>query len=275
MNYREEMKLESIELNIQLEETVNRIFTREIERLRKKCKLKKFTNAECKVILLNNKNFKRNGMSEETGGFYTYVSDNDGNIIEHRIVLPRDKTKLYLQRWDSNKSEVVIQRNVRKNNPIVKTIRHELAHAFVVDRYKKSCKVLGVNKDSSPIYLYHLAYFNGSIGTAYPAQVKMREMILNDDANVYKGILKLNYEEFKKQAINPTIKNLNDLVDSIGKYAVIEFTSYQEEPVVIEPKKCTIKLGSEYVNISKTNVKEAEEKFKQYFIEVQKLLKVS
>lgn len=273
MSYKEERE----QFNIELQHRTEYLLNREMERLRKKCfkhKRQVFINKKISIHLLKEAHWKRTGVGNETYGYCSKIRDKDGSILEYRIILPKEEVRMYLDRFDYEKG-FVIQRNVRENNPIVTVIRHELTHAFVNEMYEKHCKVIGINRDSSPIFLYHLAYFNGAIGTGYPSQVKMREMLLSDEDNVYKEILKLNYDGFKEQAINPTIKNLNNLVDSIGKYAVIEFTSNQEEPVEIEPERYTIKIGSEYIFMNDIRLKEVEAKFKQYFVEVQKNLKAS
>lgn len=277
MSHKEERKLERQQINRELQERVEYLLDREMERIRKKCfkrERKPFVNAKVSICLLKRKHWKKTGAEDETHGYCKKVRDKDRNILEYRIVLPKEEVKMYLERYDYDKG-YVIQKNVRVKNPIVEVIRHELTHAFVEDHYEDKSKILFVSRDSSPIFLYYLDYFNGAIGTGYKSQRDVQESLLSDEDNIYKKVFEFEHKNLQEQLINKTLDMLNAIVDSFKNCAIFEFTSEQTEPIVIMPEEFTIRIGSDYVNINDMQVKEVEGKFKQYFVEIQKNLKVS
>lgn len=149
---------------VQKQQQAEYLVKREMKRMAKMVGRKNLLSYEPKVYVLHTKNWKESN----TGGYVN--SKNQIFLPEHYF-----KKKHF---YDPNKyglKKIIY----RKNEKIVKIIRHELTHLFVREQYKNAC-VLNVEGDASPIFLYYLAFFEAGFGNGYKVQTKYEKELCEE-----------------------------------------------------------------------------------------------
>ncbi|CAK7084404.1 hypothetical protein [Tissierella sp.] len=143
--------------NKQRQQLLQKLMDREMERLRKKCfkyKRRPFLYGDIEII--------EEDLTEiQASGLYKKIELNKYKIkhkISIDIRLLDDYFNYKYNKWDSR---IGINKKYYKNR-IIKVIRHELAHAFVEERYEHMfSKLENKNSDGSPIFLIVLYWMDG------------------------------------------------------------------------------------------------------------------
>ncbi|MDM0915828.1 hypothetical protein [Clostridium perfringens] len=236
---KEHMKRRQAQLNmsiddyriVQKQKQGEYLVAREMKRMAKMLGRKNLLSYTPKVHVLNKKHWKR----KDSGGYVT--QDNNMFLPEFDF----NKTKRFYDPNDFGLKKIIY----RKNDEIVKTIRHELTHLFVREEFENTTFVKNISSDASPICLYYLAFFHASFGGGYKVQSKyeseLREQIQG----------KMTHEDIKTMSL----KLLGKIELFFEEFAKIggrlEFT--RDEEVSYIGEDCTVYLGYQVVNYTNSD----------------------
>ncbi|WP_283685129.1 hypothetical protein [Clostridium perfringens] len=236
---KEHMKRRQAQLNmsiddyriVQKQKQGEYLVAREMKRMAKMLGRKNLLSYTPKVHVLNKKHWKR----KNSGGYVT--QDNNMFLPEFDF----NKTKRFYDPNDFGLKKIIY----RKNEEIVKTIRHELTHLFIREEFKDTTFIKYPELDASPICLYYLAFFHASFGGGYKVQSKyeseLREQIQG----------KMTHEDIKTMSL----KLLGKIELFFEEFAKIggrlEFT--RDEEVSYIGEDCTVYLGYQVVNYTNSD----------------------
>ncbi|EOU2067449.1 hypothetical protein C4D45_09210 [Clostridium perfringens] len=235
---KEHMKRRKAQLNmsiddyriVQKQKQAEYLVAREMKRMAKMLGRKNLLSYKPKVHVLNKKHWSE----KSTAGYITQ---------DNKMFLP----EIYFKRIDFyDPYDVGLKKVIyRKNEEIVKTIRHELTHLFIREEFKDTTFIKYTELDASPICLYYLAFFHASFGGGYKVQSKyeseLREQIQG----------KMTHEDIKTMSL----KLLGKIELFFEEFAKIggrlEFTRDDEESYIGED--CTVYLGYQVVNYTNSD----------------------
>lgn len=141
-------------------------------------------------------------VDKNVAGRYIFKELTEKSEEKHKIYILDSQLDDYKKNYFSRES----WGNFKKNQAI-NTIRHEILHAYVKERFRYLCKVDNYEADASIIFLMHLQFFRVSSGHDCAYAYKYSE--------IYKKVKSCkSYEEFFDLVIDTIIK-INDVQKSL------------------------------------------------------------
>ncbi|MGL4731562.1 MAG: hypothetical protein ACRCW0_08255 [Clostridium sp.] len=192
---------------VQKQKQAEYLVEREMKRMAKMIGRKNLLSYKPKVYVLRMRDWNK----KNCGG---YVTQNNKMFLPEKTFKRID----FYDPYDLGLRKIIYKRN----EDIVKTIRHELTHLFVKEQYR-NLGICGVNFDASPIFIYHLAFFEGGFGNAHKVQSKYEDKICEEvQGNMtYLGV---------RDKCNKLLANLELVFDELLPY--MTFTVDAEETYV-------------------------------------------
>lgn len=194
------------------EEILNKLGSEQLEYLRKKiyrCIKKDLLFDDAEFYLLS----KLDNIKANIAGRYIYDKENEVHKIYISDKQIEDYKKYYFAKDYFSKL---------LKNAVIDTIRHEILHGYVEERFRYSCKVKNQECDASIIFLMYLQFFNVRSGhsCAYAYKhSKMHQVVKK--CKDYKEFLDLVIEVIDK--VNKVQKILKDKYTEQGKSVSIIF----------------------------------------------------
>lgn len=216
---------------VQKQKQAEYLVAREMKRMAKMLGRKNLLSYMPNVYVLHEKNW----IKKSCGGYVT--QDNNMFLPEFDF----NKTKRFYDPNDFGLKKIIY----RKNDEIVKTIRHELTHLFVREEFENTTFVKNISSDASPICLYYLAFFGADFGGGYKVQSKyeseLREQIQG----------KMTHEDIKTMSLK-LLGKIELFFEEFAKIGgILKFTTDEEESYIGE--NCTVHLGYQVVNYTNSD----------------------
>lgn len=212
---------------VQKQKQAEYLVAREMKRMAKMLGRKNLLSYMPNVYVLHEKNW----IKKSCGGYVTQ---------DNKMFLPEidfNKTKRFYDPYDVGLKKIIY----RKNDEIVKTIRHELTHLFVREEFENTTFIKNISSDASPIFLYYLSFFHASFGDGYKVQSKY-ESELREQVHG-----KMTHEDIKTMSLK-LLGKIELFFEHLKDYGYFSFSrdaekSYIENGVVLY-------MGYEILNFS-------------------------
>lgn len=250
LTFREKMKQENMkrrqaQLNmsiddyriVQKQKQAEYLVAREMKRMAKMLGRKKLLSYTPKVHVLNKRHWKK----DECIGYVTQ---------DNMIFLPEyyfKKRKFYDPNGYGLKNVIY-----KKDEKIVKVIRHELTHLFVREEFKDTTRIKEIENDASPICLYYLAFFVADFGGGYKVQSKYKKELCEQ-------VKEMTHKDIKNKCLKLLGKIELMFEWYIENNGFITFTTDNEESYIGE--WCQINLGYKVIDYSYSNFLDLKDKF--------------
>ncbi|HFE9854342.1 hypothetical protein ACV3VS_08990 [Clostridium perfringens] len=222
---------------VQKQKQAEYLVAREMKRMAKMIGRKKLLSYEPKVHVLNKKHWKK----DECIGYVTK---------DNMIFLP----EYYFKKRSFYDPNGYGLKNViyKKDEKIVKVIRHELTHLFVREEFKDTTSIKEIENDASPICLYYLAFFGADFGGGYKVQSKYEKELC-------KQVKEMTHKDIKNKCLKLLGKIELMFEWYIENNGFITFTTDNEESYIGE--WCQINLGYKVIDYSYSNFLDLKDKF--------------
>lgn len=242
---KENMKRRKAQLNmsiddyriVQKQKQGEYLVAREMKRMAKMLGRKNLLSYTPKVHVLNKRHWKK----DECIGYVTQ---------DNMIFLPEyyfKKRKFYDPNGYGLKNVIY-----KKDEKIVKVIRHELTHLFVREEFKDTTRIKAIENDASPICLYYLAFFGADFGGGYKVQSKYEKELCEQ-------VKEMTHKDIKNKCLKLLGKIELMFEYYIENNGFITFTTDNEESYIGE--WCQINLGYKVIDYSYSNFLDLKDKF--------------
>ena len=210
---------------VQKQQQAEYLVKREMKRMAKMLGRKNLLSYEPKVYVLNKKHWKKDGC-------IGYVTQ------DNMIFLPEyyfKKRKFYDPNGYGLKNVIY-----KKDEKIVKVIRHELTHLFVREEFENTTFIKNISSDASPIFLYYLAFFGADFGGGYKVQSKYEKELCEQ-------VKEITHKDIKTMSLKLLVK-IELFFEHLKDYGYFSF-SKDAEKSYIENGVC-LYFGYEVLNFT-------------------------
>lgn len=223
---------------VQKQKQAEYLVAREMKRMAKMLGRKNLLSYMPNVYVLHEKNW----IKKSCGGYVTQ---------DNKMFLPEtdfNKTKRFYDPYDVGLKKIIY----RKNDEIVKTIRHELTHLFVREEFENTTFIKNISSDASPIFLYYLSFFGADFGGGYKVQSKYEKELCEQ-------VKEMTHKDIKNKCLKLLGKIELMFEYYIENNGFITFTTDNEESYIGE--WCQINLGYKVIDYSYSNFLDLKDKF--------------
>lgn len=214
---------------VQKQKQAEYLVAREMKRMAKMLGRKNLLSYKPKVHVLNKKHWSE----KSTAGYITQ---------DNKMFLP----EIYFKKIDFyDPYDVGLKKVIyRKNEKIVKVIRHELTHLFVREEFKDTTRIKAIENDASPICLYYLAFFGADFGGGYKVQSKYEKELCEQ-------VKEMTHKDIKTMSLK-LLGKIELIFEEFSKIGgILKFTTDEEESYIGED--CTVYLGYQVVNYTNSD----------------------